>query len=468
MNKSQRYMARGLHLILLLWPVPMAAQYARYPKISGDVQAIEAVKMPKWVLFDTSLRMRVESQSAINLERGNSSSYVLTRARTGLRFQPADRFYAYVQAQDSHALGLAPEDVSPSMRDTFDLRQALVSVRAKSTQLVVGRQPLRFADERLIGISDWTNVSRTFDGILLQTQGSNRLSLFSASVVNIYPGRPDRANGGLHLHGAVVALDSVLTRTSIEPFLYVQTKGNVSSPLQKKGREIEFTFGAFAAGDLPNRWFYSGTVALQRGNLAGQSIHAGGAIARLGYTAKTLPLAPEASVEYDYATGSNPSRPNRQSTFDQLYPSDHNAFGLVDLFGWQNIHQVRIGATLIPAKGLSVSFQAEDLHLADARDAVYGAGGAAMLVAPSGGFRTDHLGAEMDLSAKYVTHGFVANAGVGHLFPGGVMSQAGKGNPLTIVFLSFTYRFKVQKRDRAIASPPRADHFVHGKESDDE
>ena len=453
--------------ILLVLPTHGIAQYARYPKISGDVQPIEVKGMPRWVALDTSMRMRVESQSAINLERGDSPAYVLTRARVGLRLQPTPWLNTYVQAQDSHALGLRPQDASPTMRDTFDLRQALLSIRKRSTQLIVGRQPLRFADERLIGISDWTNVSRTFDAVLFETEGKNRISLFSSSGVNVYPGRPDRAKGGLHLHGAVVSLDSLLPRTSIEPFLFVETVGNVSSAVQAKGHETEFTFGAFAAGDLPNGFFYSGTAALQRGSFAGQSIQAGGAVARLGYTARNLPLAPEASVEYDYATGGDPRRPDRRSTFDQLYPSDHNVFGLVDLFGWQNIQQVRVGTTLVPAKDLSVSFQAEDLHLARVRDAAYGAGGSVLLPAPANGFHTGHLGTEVDLSAKYLTHDFVTNVGVGHLFPGGVMSEAGKGTPLTIVYLSFTYRFKVEKHDGS-ASRSHAQHLVHGKESDDQ
>ncbi|SEB39760.1 alginate export family protein [Terriglobus roseus] len=457
-----------LMVMLLLSSTYGVAQYARYPKISGDVQALRLKEIPEWLTFDTSLRARVESQSAVNLDRGKGPVYALTRARVGLRFQPTPWFNAYVQAQDSHALGLSSQDASPTMRDTFDLRQAVISFRKRSSQIVVGRQPLRFGDERLIGISDWTNVSRTFDAVLFETEGKNRISVFSSSVVNVYPGRPDRANGGLHLHGAVLALDSVVPRTSIEPFLFVQTVANVSSPLQTRGHETQFTFGAFAAGDLPNGFFYSGTAALQRGSYAGQSIHSGGVIARVGYTARKLPLAPEASVEYDFATGGDPRRPDRRLTFDQLYPSDHNVFGLVDLFGWQNIQQFRLGTTLIPAKGLTVSFQAEDLHLASVSDAAYGAGGAALLLAPSDGFHISHLGTELDLSAKYFKHDFVTNVGVGHLFPGGVLSEAGKGTPLTIVYLSFTYRFKVQKRDASAATRSHADYLVHNKESDDE
>lgn len=456
-------------LCLLLTPLCLVrAQYARYPKISGDVQPLRADRMPKWLTFDASMRVRPEYQSAINLHTDDRPLYALTRARLGVSIDPAPWISFYVQAQDSHALALSLADTASSMRDTFDVRQALVTIKRRKHFLLAGRQPLRFADERLIGISDWTNVSRTFDAVLFETEGRNRLSLFTSSVVNIYPGRPDRSDGGLHLHGAVYAWDSLLPKTSVEPFLFVKTQQGVASPIEAKGSELEFTFGSFIAGDLPNGFFYSGTGALQRGGYAGQSIEAGGAVVRVGYTAKKLPLAPETSVEYDRATGGDPSRVGRRSTFDQLYPSDHNVFGLVDLFGWQNIEQWRVGSTILPAKGLSVSVQAEDLHLANSRDAVYSTSGSALAIAPALGFRSSDLGKELDLSAKYITHDLVANAGIGHFFPGQVMLEAGKSSPLTLIYLSFTYRFKVEHEARHPASAGwHRNHHMASQETDD-
>jgi hypothetical protein len=44
------------------------------------------------------------------------------------------------------------------MRDTFDLRQGYLNLHYKSkVQFFAGRQELKFGDERVIGISDWTN-----------------------------------------------------------------------------------------------------------------------------------------------------------------------------------------------------------------------------------------------------------------------------------------------------------------------
>ena len=53
--------------------------------------------------------------------------------------------------------------------------------------------------------------------------------------------------------------------------------------------------------------------------------------------------------------------------------------------------------------------------------------------APSHGFATNSIGDGFDASAKYVFHDYwVVNAGVGHFFPGSLMSANDHGAPLTI------------------------------------
>jgi hypothetical protein len=66
--------------------------------------------------------------------------------------------------------------------------------------------------------------------------------------------------------------------------------------------------------------------------------------------------------------------------------------------------------------------------------------------APAHGFATSSIGDGFDASAKYVFHDYWAvNAGVGHFFPGSVMSANNHGAPLTYSFFGITYRFRVGK-----------------------
>jgi hypothetical protein len=118
--------------------------------------------------------------------------------------------------------------------------------------------------------------------------------------------------------------------------------------------------------------------------------------------------------------------------------------GLVDLFGFRNIKQDRLDLSLAPKDNLLLLFQAESLHVASIRDGVYSGAGSSLFQAPAGGLLHDGIGSSFDASAKGIYHqSFVMNVGVGHFFPGSVMTSTGHGAPLTLADLQFTYRFRV-------------------------
>jgi hypothetical protein len=188
----------------------------------------------------------------------------------------------------------------------------------------------------------------------------------------------------------------------------------------------------------------------QRGSYSNDSIESGAGIVRFGYGAQRLPLKPHLEYEYDYATGNDHSNLNNWSTYDQQYPSNHNAFGLVDLFGFQNIKQQRVNLQLTPKENFLVLLQGGSLHVATTHDAVYSSSGSSLIAAPTAGFKGDGIGSEFDASAKYIyKKSFVTNVGVGHFFPGEVVTTGlpTKHAPLTYAYLGFTYRFKVQHDD---------------------
>jgi hypothetical protein len=193
----------------------------------------------------------------------------------------------------------------------------------------------------------------------------------------------------------------------------------------------------------------SGTGDLQRGRYSNDSIHAGAAIVQGGYGAKRLPWQPHLGVEYDYATGNPHTNADRIGTYDQEYPSNHNALGLVDLFGFQNIKQDRVNLQLAPKSNFMMLLQGGSLHLATRRDGVYALAGTSLIAAPAAGFASDDIGSEFDGSAKYIYHkSFVTNMGVGHFFPGAVMTSSPTHRaPLTYAYLSLTYRFKVEHQN---------------------
>jgi hypothetical protein len=435
-------------LALLLWTPTLFAQREMYPQKEGIQQPFTLDKLPSWMTLDMELRGRTEDQTALNYVPGKDRLYELTRVRGGLAIRPLPWLSGYLQFQDAHALGLPLRDTAANMRDTFDFRQGYLNFHYNSTvQLFVGRQELKFGDERVVGISDWTNISRTWDGADLRIGDKNRVDLFTTSVVVVKPTSLDTHGAGLTFDGVEGNITTLLPNTTLQPFLLFRTLPRVISQQGIPGTETEGSLGTYFQTRLPLGFDSSGTGVIQRGSYSNDSIHAGAGIIRGGYVAAKLPWKPHIEGEYDYATGNPHRNADRIGTYDQQYPSNHNAFGLVDLFGFQNIKQDRVNFSLAPSSNFLLLFQGGSLHLASTKDGVYSSAGTILIKAPAGGFLHDDMGTEFDASLKYIFHkSFVTNIGVGHFFPGEVMTSSNHGAPLTLAYFQVTYRFKVDRK----------------------
>ena len=419
-------------------------QYKDYPQLRGETEQLTEHKLPSWMTLDGELRSRTEDQTAINYLPGEGKFYELERVRGSMEIRPTSWLSTYVQFHDLHALGLPLKYTAANMRDNFDFRQAYLEFHYKPVKFFAGRQLLNFGNERVIGISDWTQTSRSFDGFDARVGDKNRVDLFSASVVTIYPTSLDMHSGGLNYHGAYASINSWIPRTTLEPFVLVKAMPRVLSRQNIYGTETEVTSGLRVQGFPGWNADYDVTGTLQRGSYSNDSIHSGSLLIKAGYMVASLPWKPHLLGEYDYATGNAHRDPNRISTFDQQYPSNHNAFGLVDLFGFQNIRQYRLNMDLNPYPQLTLLFQTESLHVVTRYDGLYNGAGSLFLKPPSAGFSGDGIGTGFDASAKYVYHKYlVVQAGVGHFFPGQIMTHNSHGTPLTISWLQFTYRFKM-------------------------
>ena len=145
-----------------------ALVYSDYPQPSSQVMPLKVAGFPKWATLDMQLRAREENQSSDDYTSGNDAFYALTRLWGGLEIRPAKPLMAYLQFVDAHALGLPLYYVSANQRDVFDARQAFLEYHDHGVAFIAGRQELRYGDERLVGISNWTNTSRTWDGFVLK------------------------------------------------------------------------------------------------------------------------------------------------------------------------------------------------------------------------------------------------------------------------------------------------------------
>src|SRR3984957_20023837 len=255
--------------------VPSAfAQREMYPQKEGVQRSFHFGAVPKWMTLDMELRGRTEEQTSLGYVSGKDRLYELTRVWGGMKIIPTNWLTFYAQFIDTHALGLPLRDTAANMRDTFDLRQGYLDFHYKPVQLVVGRQELRIGDERVVGISDWTNTSRTWDGFYMRIGEVNQLNIFSTSVVIIHPTSLDTPGAGLTFHGVHAKLTTYVPHTDLEPFVLIRTEPRVESHQGTYGSETEVTFGSYYETKLPFGFDASDTGDLQRGSYSNDSIHA--------------------------------------------------------------------------------------------------------------------------------------------------------------------------------------------------
>jgi hypothetical protein len=421
-----------------------------YPQPQGRVQPIRFENFPKWASVDFQIRVRGESQSSDKYIAGNDAIYALTRVWGGLELRPDRHVTAYIQFVDAHALGLPLTYVAANMRDAFDGRQAFVDLHAGRFKLIAGRQELRYGSERLVGISNWTNTSRTWDGFLGRVGDKNRLDLFSTSVVVIHPTSLDTHGAGLTFHGAVGTITTWVPHMVLIPFVLIRALPRVQSQQSIFGTETEVTLGGEASAKYPSGIYFDVLEALQRGSYSNDSIRADAAYIKAGYAADHLPWKPRLAGEYDYASGNPKTDLTRIATFDQQYPSNHNAFGLTDLFGFENIKQERVNLDLTPARPVALLVQQEWLQVASKLDNVYSGSTSTTVKAPTAGFTSADIGREFDISGQYAFLGakdMTFNAGVGHFSPGTLMRANAHGAPLTLIYFGLTYKFNVGHKD---------------------
>jgi hypothetical protein len=428
----------------------LAVQYVEYPQLLGKVQPLQWSGVPRWATLDMQARARLERQSSDGYVSGNQAVYVLTRVWGGLEVRPTTWLTGYIQFVDAHALGLPLKYVVPNQRNAFDDRQAFLEFHEKEVKVFAGRQELRYGGERVLGISDWNNTSRTFDGFLGRYGDKNRIDVFSTSVVVVHPTSLDKHGAGLNFHGAVGTIGTWVPHTIIQPFVYIKALPRVASQQGVFGTETEVTPGAEVSSTPPGGFYFTALGALQRGSYSNDSIKAGAGYVKAGYTSQRLPWKPRLVGEYDYASGNPHTAAQRIGTFDQQYPSNHDAFGLTDLFGFQNIKEERVNLDLTPVKHMVALFQEESLQIATRFDNVYSGSAGTTIKAPAGGFRSGDIGHEFDASGKYLfTDSLVMTFGVGHFSPGTLMRENAHGAPLTIAYLGLVYRFKVDRKSVA-------------------
>ncbi len=388
--------------------------------------------------------MRWEGRRAEGFVRGEQDGFLLTRVRVGVEGRPAGWFRVFLEGQDAQAMGLRADPDPPLFEDTLDLRQAYVEFfdrRRQGWGVRLGRQELVFGEERLIGAFNWGNTARTFDALrLFYARPQMRVDLFVSSVVVIRDGAFNRHEEGANLHGLYGSFQNLVPQGTVEGYVLWRTRPRVRSERGQVGDADVFTWGTRWVGSVVGGLQYGMELAGQRGDWAGDAVRAWALHLRLGHRWRGQ-VSPHLLVEYNRASGDRDPQDGRQQTFDQLFPTNHDKYGIADQVGWRNMHNLRVGMGLELSRRVRGQLDYHSFWLVQKRDALYGAGGVPIARIPAGA-RSGHIGQELDLDFRVtLSQTLSLAAGLAHIWPGGFLKEATPGAPMTWAYTMLSWRF---------------------------
>ena len=371
----------------------------------------------------------------------------LFRTRLGLTYTPTPWLKFSGTVQDCRAPGYGP-GAPNNVRDQADWHEGYFELRAPRKQgfgITAGRMMLSYGEGRLIGISQWSNTSRTYDTARAYWRSPKaQFEILAVSVVKVRIGEFNRPALGDRVWGSYNAFPNFYKKNLLEAYILRRqqnrpggfTGGSAKDGTDKMGLN---TFGFRLAGPLAYGVNYSLEAALQRGKVGPADLHAGAWYAALSRRWMVAHRALDVEGEYKYASGTaNPADPNRSGTFDQLYAANHDKFGHQDLFGWRNLHNARSLSTLALTRNLAIHFMYDNYWLVNRKDAVYSAAGKP-IVRSATGAAGRHVGQEADVYGTYKYRHFTFGAGYGYFSSGQFIRMTTPGIGPTYLYVFYTY-----------------------------
>jgi len=417
-------------------PVPMTAPAPPLPNRANEV-------LPSWLRVRGEFRERMEGFVGGGFTDERDDLYWLSRFRLNATVTPSRLVSFSVQAQDARVAKKTIGPTGPPFQGTFDLRAAFADIGNAQMRVAarVGRQELAYGEQRLLGHLNWTNTARTFDAARVTIRSSRfQVDLLGGSVVRVLDRQFDKSGNGNRLFGAYGSSAAIVPRSTIEPYIFWKRDRDLRTERNTTDNLNLATIGLRWVGKLPPQIDFGTEMTVQTGALGPDDVKAWAGHWQLRAGAPTrIPLG--VTGEYNYASGDADPTDGIRGTFDQLYPTGHEKYGLADLVGWRNIHHLRTGIDLTPIKALLVTANYHSWWLAEQNDALYSAG-SAVVARVIGGADSRHVGQEVDVQAsRPITPQLQVSGGYAYILPGAFLKQATPGASYSYPYVMATYVF---------------------------
>ncbi|HEX4138509.1 MAG TPA: alginate export family protein [Bryobacteraceae bacterium] len=402
-------------------------------------------QLPRWITFGWEERFRYEGYHNGSFKTHNNDSYILLRSRLQMTIQPTPWFKISAQLQDSRPFMQKPPWGPPNL-NAWDLKLAYAEFGDPEKQWIsvrVGRQLLNY-NNTIIADSEWRNQARSYDGVVTNLHYDRyRLGLFATSVVVPLPEGISHHLEGNNIYGAYGGIDHIIPNSVLEPFVLWRIQQSVAietTAKTKTGKQDEWAFGLRFKGIAVKNLDYSAEWVAERGSDGSNRINAWGVTFGAGYRFDPLWGKPRIFWQADYATGDKNPVDGMHGTFDTMYPTAHDRFGITDQFGWQNIIAERAGLTIEPHRRWSITGQYLDFWLASATDALYNTSGGVIVRDTTGNSGT-HIGQEVDAYTWYELNRHVnVGVGVGHLMGGEFLEKTTKAPSYNYPYFAINFK----------------------------
>jgi hypothetical protein len=402
-------------------------------------------RLPDWISFGLEERLRYEGYHNSGFKNGNNDSYMLNRFRLQMNLLFTDWFKVVAQTQDARPF-LQKPPYGPPNEVRWDLKLAYAEFGDPEKSWIsvrVGRQLLNY-NNTIMANSEWRNQGRSYDAVATNLHYDRyRLGIFAASaVVPLISGISHHQEGN-NIYGLYGAIDHVLPKSTLEPFVLwrvqlsvaIETTGKV-----KTGRQDEKAYGVRFKGVAAGTLDYSYEAILERGLDGPNGIRAWAQTFGAGYRVNSVFWHPRAFAQYDEASGDKTANDGTHGTFDTMYPTAHDRFGVTDQFGWQNIVAGRAGLTLEPHRRWAVTAQYLDFWLASATDSLYNTSGGSIVRDTTGKSGT-HVAEEFDVYTWFELDSHLNfGVGVGHVMPGAFLANTTKGPTYTYPYFAINFK----------------------------
>jgi hypothetical protein len=294
-----------------------------------------------------------------------------------------------------------------NFEDRWDVHQLFLDLRPFDSApftVRLGRQELNYGKQRVLGVSDWSNVRRIFDGLKLMWADKKwSVDFFYVKPVDIRNKRKDEYDEDIDLYGLYTTYKGIKNHALDVYFLAIDNTTGSYTNANYRSRDIGdlcvYTLGARLAGKLdigPGVWDYDTEGGGQWGKASGDTIQAWMYSLDTGYSFPKVPAKPRIGVGFDYASGDSDPFDDIHQTWNLLFATGHSALGYIDQVGRQNIIAPNVNLTFKPLDKWTACLAYYAFWLDKNVDALYGTGGRPTRRSPYGDVG-DYLGDELDL-----------------------------------------------------------------------